>query len=406
VTGSFVFTEAMSNLPGWLRFGKIRLAYAEVGSDTDVSPYANNLFYGINAQQFPNPAGSFQPVGSINGATVPNADLRPMRVKEREIGLEMTLFKNLQLELSYYDKLSSDQILQAQISDASGFTTQLINVGESQNKGFEMFLGVTPIQGPNFEWNTSVNATYNTSEVLSLGDDVDGTFITVGTSEFHGELRQVVGEEMAQLYGWGYLRDDQGRQIFESNGRPARSTQQLGYGTALPKWWGGFNNNFSYKNFNFSFLIDFKLGHKLISGTHTNAYRHGLDKATLPGRDVGYVVGDGVTRTGEVNTAQTPIQPYYETIRSGLMSEQSVFNAGSWQLRQVTLGYDLGKVFKNNFISGARLNIVASNVAILKKWVPHIHPDQNGTISDLNVGLEATGLPVTRSIGFNLNLKF
>lgn len=407
ITGSFVFSEAMSNLPSWLRFGKIRLAYAEVGSDTDVSPYANNLFYGINAQQFPNPAGNAQPVGSINGATVPNANLRPMRVKEREIGLEMTLFRNLQLELSYYHKLSSDQILQAQISDASGFQQQLINVGESENKGLEMFLGVSPVRNQNFEWNTSINATYNTSKVLSLGDDVDGTFITVGTAEFHGELRQVVGEEMAQLYGWGYLRDAQGRQVFESNGRPARSTEQLAFGTALPKWWGGFNNNFSYKDFNLSFLIDFKLGHKMISGTHTNAYRHGLDKATLVGRDVGYVIGEGVNRDGEINTVQSPIQPYYETIRSGRMSEQSVFNAGSWQLRQVTLGYDLRKIIpQNNFISGARINIVANNVAILKKWVPHIHPDQNGLISDLNAGLEATGLPVTRSIGFNLNLKF
>jgi hypothetical protein len=63
----------------------------------------------------------------------------------------------------------------------------------------------------NFEWNSILNATYNTSEVISLGDDVDGTFITVGTAEFHGELRQVVGKPMAQLYGWGYLRDNQGR---------------------------------------------------------------------------------------------------------------------------------------------------------------------------------------------------
>ncbi|MCB0686616.1 MAG: TonB-dependent receptor, partial [Saprospiraceae bacterium] len=408
ITGSYVFTESMSNLPSWLRFGKLRLAYAEVGSDTDVSPYANNLFYGINAQQFPNPSGSFQPVGSINGSTVPNADLRPMRVKEKEIGVELTLLRNLQLELSYYHKVSSDQILQAQISDASGFLTQLINVGESENRGVEMFLGVSPVKSENFEWNSSVNATYNTSKVLSLGDDVDGTFITVGSAEFHGELRQVVGEEMAQLYGWGYLRDAQGRQVFDpNNGRPLRSEEQLAFGSALPKWWGGFTNQLIYKDLSFSFLIDFKLGHKMISGTHTNAYRHGLDKATLVGRDVGYVIGEGVNPNGEINTTQALIQPYYETIRSGRMSEQSVFNAGSWQLRQISLGYDLGKLIPNNkFITGARVNLVANNVAVLKKWVPHIHPDQNGIIADTDVGLEATGLPVTRSIGFNLNLKF
>jgi hypothetical protein len=154
-------------------------------------------------------------------------------------------------------------------------------------------------------------------------------------------------------------------------------------------------------------LIDFKLGHNLISGTHTNAYRHGLDKATLVGRDVGFVVGDGVNPDGSVNTTQSPIQPFYETIRTFRMSEQSVFNAGSWQLRQMSLGYDLTELIpQNKYISGVRLNIVANNVAVLKKWIPHVHPDQNGTISDLNAGLEATGLPITRSIGFNLNVRF
>lgn len=237
---------------------------------------------------------------------------------------------------------------------------------------------------------------------------MDGSFITVGLAEFHGELRQEVGKPMAQLYGWGYLRDEQGRQVFDPNsGRPLRSNEQLNFGSAIPVWVGGFTNSFNYKKLSFSFLIDFKLGHKMISGTHTNAYRHGLDKATLVGREQGYVVGDGVNPNGEINTAQAPVQTYYETIRSGRMSEQSVFNAGSWQLRQLTLGYDLSSLIpQNNFIKGLRFNVVSNNVAVIKKWVPHIHPDQNGIISDNMAGLEATGLPVTRSIGFNLNVKF
>ncbi|WP_162339461.1 SusC/RagA family TonB-linked outer membrane protein [Cyclobacterium salsum] len=408
ITGSFVFSQAFANLPNWISFGKVRVAYAEVGSDTDVQPYANNLFYNINQQQFPNSNGTAQPVGAISGSVVPNDDLRPMRVTEREIGLEMTLFDNLRFEVSYYDKLSSDQILQAQISDGSGYLNQLINVGESENKGVEMFAAISPVISNNFNWNFSANASYNQSKVLSLGDDVDGTFITVGTAEFHGEVRQEVGKPMAQLYGWGYLRDEQGRQIFDpNNGRPLRSNEQLNFGTAIPIWVGGFTNSFSYKNLSFSFLIDYKLGHNMISGTHTNAYRHGLDKATLEGREQGFVVGDGVNPNGEINTAQSPVQTYYETIRSGRMSEQSVFNAGSWQLRQLTLGYDFTSLVpENNFIRGLRLNLVSNNVAVIKKWVPHIHPDQNGIISDNNAGLEATGLPVTRSIGFNLNVKF
>ena len=134
VTSSLVFSELFKGkLPEWLTFGKIRAAYAEVGSDTDVAPYSSNLFYGINPSQFPNPSGTGQPLAGINASTVPNPNLRPMRVVEKEVGLELKLFKNrLSMEVSYYDKISSDQILQAQTSEASGYAAQLINVGKSK----------------------------------------------------------------------------------------------------------------------------------------------------------------------------------------------------------------------------------------------------------------------------------
>ncbi|WPP51476.1 SusC/RagA family TonB-linked outer membrane protein [Catalinimonas niigatensis] len=411
VTGSFVFSQAFgATLPEWISFGKIRAAYAEVGSDTDVAPYSNSLYFNINPQQFADPNGTLQPMASISGSTVPNPNLRPMRVTEKEVGLELQLFEGfLGFDLTYYDKLSSDQILQAQTSDGSGYLTQLINVGESRNRGVEMLVTLAPVRRANFSWNASFNAAYNTSEVLDLGEDVSDDMITVGVADFHGELRQVVGKPIAQLFGYGYLRDDQGRIIHDAgNGRPLRTPEQISFGSAIPRWIGGISNNFNYKGLTMSFLIDFKLGHKMISGTHTNAYRHGLDKATLVGRDQGYVIGEGVNQNGEANTTQSGVQAYYETIRSLRLSEQSVFNAGLWQLRQITLGYDFTRHLTNTvpFIKGLRLSAVANNVAVIKKWVPHIHPDQFGFPSDNLVGLEATGLPITRNIGFNLNIKF
>jgi outer membrane receptor protein involved in Fe transport len=304
VTASFVFSQAFASaLPGWLSFGKIRAAYAEVGSDTDVQPYANNLFYGINAQQFPSPSGAAQPLASISGSTVPNANLRPMRVSEKEVGLELKLFNNrVGLDLTYYDKLSSDQILRAQTSDAGGYLTQLINVGQSQNRGLEMLLTFSPLKRVDFSWDVNINAAYNVTKVLDLGSSVSDNMITVGTGDFTGELRQVVGLPMGQLFGFGYLRDAQGRQVFDAgNGRPLRTATQISFGSALPKWVGGFTNSFTYKGINLSFLIDFKLGHKMISGTNHNAWRHGLHKATLAGRAEGYVIGNGVNPSGEVN---------------------------------------------------------------------------------------------------------
>ncbi len=88
ISTSFVFSEVIGeSKPEWLNFGKIRAAYAEVGSDTDVPPYSDVLFYNINSNLFANPSGALQPVGAISGNTVPNPDLRPMRSAETELGL-------------------------------------------------------------------------------------------------------------------------------------------------------------------------------------------------------------------------------------------------------------------------------------------------------------------------------
>ena len=411
ITASFVFSQAFaSSLPKWLSFGKIRAAYAEVGSDTDVQPYANNLFYNIDAQQFPSPSGIAQPLGSISGSTVPNANLKPMRVSEKEFGLELKLFNSrIGLDLAYYDKLSSDQILRAQTSDAGGYLTQLINVGQSQNKGLEMLVTFSPVRSDKFVWDVNFNAAYNKTKVLNLGSDVGNDQITVGTGDFTGELRQVVGLPLGQLYGFGYLRDAQGRQVFDpGNGRPLRTPTQIAFGSALPLWVGGITNSFTYKGISLSFLIDFKLGNKMISGTNFNAWRHGLHKETLPGRADNFVIGDGVNPNGEINKTKSGVQAYYETVRSQNIAEQFVYNAGLWQLRQITIGYDFSRFLPTTlpFIKGIRLNAVANNVAVIKKWVPNIHPEQFGFPSDNLVGLEATGLPITRSIGFNLNVKF
>ena len=407
INGSFVFSQAFESLPDWLSYGKIRAGYSKVGSDGDVAPYSNNLFFGVNNNLFPNPAGAAQPVGTIPSGTVPNANLKPMRVSEFEIGAEAKFFSNrLGLDFSYYHKTSSDQILSAQISDASGFTSKLINIGESLNTGFELMVTGTPIQTANFKWDINVNGSINDSEVLNLGPNVKE--IVVGGNPGNNSIRQVVGEQVGGLYVTSYLRDAEGRQVFDNiNGRPLRGPNPIRVGTAIPRYFGGIYNSFNYKGISLSVLIDFKLGHYLGSQTNFNLWRHGLHQATLNGREQGYVVGDGVNQKGEINTVQTPLQTYYETVNTAGIREEFAYNAGFWKLRQIALAYDFTKLLpSNNFIRGLKLSVIANNVAILKKWVPNIDPEQFGDVSDRNVGLEQTGLPTSRSIGFNLNVKF
>ncbi|MBC7570074.1 MAG: SusC/RagA family TonB-linked outer membrane protein [Spirosoma sp.] len=408
VTGSFVFSQAFDNVPSWLSFGKLRAAYAQVGSD-NVDPYSNALYYAVDNNSFPNPSGQLVPVGGINTGTVPNKNLRPLRIQEAEVGLELKLFQNkIGLDFTYYHKTTNDQILAAQISDASSYTRKLINVGRSENQGLEMLLTFSPVTTNAFRWDVSANASYNTSKVLQLGLSPGDSVITVGGGGGR-TLNMVVGKPLGQLYTFNYLRDAQGRQVFDAkSGLPLRNNVLQNAGNALPKYFGGITNTFTYKGIALSFLIDFKLGFNMIAGRNINYIRHGLSKRTLPGRDVGYVIGNGVNPNGEINQTRVAVQPFYESINPLGINEDFVTSAGFWKLRQLTLGYDFGKLLPSSFfIKGLRLNAVANNVLVLKKWTENMDPEEALNSSDNAIGLDFwPGLPPTRSIGFNLNVRF
>lgn len=408
LTGSFVFSQAYENLPPWLSFGKIRAAYAQVGSD-NVNPYSNALYYQVDNNSFPNPSGQLVPVGGINASVVPNKNLRPLRIQEAEVGLELKLFNNkVGLDFTYYHKTTNDQILAAQISDASSYTSKLINVGRSMNQGLEVLLNFSPVSSKNFRWDVSANVSYNTSKVLQLGLSPNDTVITVSGGSGR-VLNQVVGKPIGQLYTFTYLRDAQGRKVFDANsGMPLRNNTLVNVGNALPKYFGGITNTFTYRGIVLSALIDFKLGHKMIAGRNINYLRHGLSKRTLPGRDVGYVIGDGVNPNGEVNKTRAAVQPFYESINPLGINEDFVNNAGFWKLRQINLGYDFGKMLPERFfLKGLRLSAVANNVLIIKKWTENMDPEEAMVSSDNSVGLDFwPGLPPTRTIGFNLNARF
>ena len=412
VSGSYVFSESLKSL-SWLNFGKLRLGYAEVGGDGDVAPYSDQLFYSINANTLNNPNGAAVPVGTIavnvgtTGTTVPNPHLKPSRIAETEAGIELKLFKSrLNIDLAVYRKITSDQIVPVQISDASGFVNYNINSGKSRNVGFEALVTVVPLKSSVFGWEFTANTAYNKTKVLSIITSKSGERITIGTHVFNGETRHVVGEEMGQIAGFAYARNEKGQRIFQSNGLPLRTSDMVLFGSALPKWTGGFLNTFNYKGINLSVFIDYKLGNKMLSGTNFNAIRHGLHKMTLEGR-TGGVKGDGVDAGGNTNNSVATVQTYWEHLRSQQIIEPVIYDGGYWKLRQITLGYDFTKYVPVKWpLKGVRLDFVANNVLIIKKWVDNIDPETFGFNSDNQVGLESPGLPTTRSIGLNLNIKF
>jgi len=399
ISASYVFSQSVK-MPEWLNFGKIRAAYAEVGGDTD--PYSNNLYYSLNA----NPHLG-QALGSIGTSVSPNQNLRPLKVKEAEVGLELkTLGNRLNLDLAYYRKNTIDEILNVAVSNTSGYTSTKVNVGRLRNTGIEMLLTLVPVQKPNFDWEMGFNVTRNSSEVLELSGGQ--TQIIVGTnSDFTGRVAHEVGKPMASLLGAGYERDSQGRKLFSANGAPIYNRDLVSWGSAIPKWIGGWTNALNYKGFRLSTLIDFKFGHKLISATNYNLWRHGLHKGTLAGREGG-VIGEGVTEDGAVNTTPMEASAYYGTIRNiTSFVEDFVYNAGFLKLRQLSLGYKLpNKLMEKLPFQSVTFSVVSNNVLVLKKYTPNIDPEQFGQASDNLSGIESGALPLSRSIGFNLNLKF
>jgi TonB-linked SusC/RagA family outer membrane protein len=395
VSSSFVFTEAFKKvLPAWLGYGKLRAAYAEVGGDTD--PYTNALFYVLNNNPFGNAA-----LGGISGTISPNPNLKPLKVKETEVGLELGLFdRRVNLDIAAYRKNTVDEILNVDISNTSGFGQTKVNVGKLRNQGIEALLSVVVIRNTNLRWESAVNYTYNQSKVLELANNQQR--IDVGTGEYIGNVSQEIGKAMGSLRGVDYRRDAQGR-ILTANGR-FLAGDLVTYGSAVPKYTGGWLNTITYKGIRLFAQVDFKGGHKLISNSNFNFTREGLHQQSLVGREGG-VIFPGFNADGTPNTIAVEAESFYSDYRGKSIATPFVYDAGFIRLRTVSLGYDLTKYFNKTFIKGLNLSGFVNNVLIIKKHVDNLDPETQYSASDLLAGLESHSLPTTRTFGLSLNVK-
>jgi outer membrane receptor protein involved in Fe transport len=382
-------------MPSWLSFGKLRAAYAEVGGDTD--PYTNALYYSLGSNPFNGVA-----LGGVSGTVSPNPDLKPLKVKETEVGLELGfLDRRINLDVAVYRKNTVDEILNVDISNASGYGQTKVNVGKLRNQGVEALLSFVPVLTQEFRWESAFNFTYNKSTVLELANGQQR--IDVGTGEYIGIVSQEVGMPMGSLRGVDYKRDEQGR-IITANGR-FLAGDIITYGSAVPKYTGGWLNTITYKKFRFFAQVDFKGGHKMISNSNFNFMREGLHQGSLDGREGG-VIFPGVNSDGTPNTTAVEAESFYSDYRGKSIATPFVYNAGFIRWRTVSVGYDLSKLVSKTFIKGLNINGFVNNVLIIKKHVDNLDPETQYSASDLLSGLESHSLPTTRSFGLNLNAKF
>ena len=402
---SFVFSEAFQGLPNWLTFGKVRASWAQVGGGAP-DPYSNNLTYGLRGYQHD---GAI--LGQINNGSIPNAALKPYLSTEKEIGVDLKFFQNrLGLDLAVYNRRTTNDILNTSISSTSGYGSTQINIGELTNKGVEILLTGTPVKGTNFTWNTSLNFSRNISNVVSLGTNAAGEpieFLNLDQARtLQEQIRHYVGQQLGVIAGYKQ-KEINGQKVYDADGYPVRTDgfEQLALGRHPIS--AGFNNNFSYKGFNLSFLIDIRQGGSMMSGTNIGLYGVGLHKGTLPGREEPLMVS-GVTETGEAKTWSIPrdkLETYYGRYTN--ITENFIYNSSYGKLREISVGYAIPKRWLDKTpISTLKLSAVGRNLALLWSSVPNIDPESGYTASGSSQGLEYFAMPITRQFGFNLSATF
>jgi len=419
ISGSFLFSELLKG-QSWLSYGKLRGSWAQVGSSNGVNVYEGNLTYTIGANQF-----NGQSTASITQTGAPNPGLQPFTVTEKELGLEASLFNNkLRFDVAWFDKLTTDQVLQVQLSESSGYSTSKRNLGSLKNTGIELMIEYTPFETGKFSWTTSFNNTYLKTEVLSVGVNPDGTPIQDllliyynGTgNEFLGELHYTVGMAMNQMYTRTYQRNDKGEILVSDAGQLLGTSNVVPWGSSIPKYTGGWNNTLRYKNLTLGIFFDYKLGGVVLSSTYLNMTRQGLSKLSLEGRregENGLIFPAVYKSTGLPNTSLIPIsalQPWYANYRNLQIGDPFVFKSDFIKLRSISLSYDLTSLIYKagflGFVKGLTLSASCRNVALLYKDIPLLDPEAIQSSGDYRYGYEDASLPTTRNYEFSLNVKF
>lgn len=424
VSGSIVFSEYIKD-KRLLNYGKIRASWAKVGSDTD--PYQLSLNYATGKYSYP----GFT-IGMINNYTRPNKNLKPTMTSSYEVGLETKLFNNrLGVDITYYNQVSTNQIIGMASSSASGYASRLINAGKIQNKGIEVALNGRVLAIKDFAWDAGFNFSKNINKVLKLIDGMD-YFQLADASWANVSVGAEVGKNFGSILGTDFKRNENGDILIDKNtGLPLYDETMHTLGNSSWDWTGGFYSTFTYKNFRLSASFDIKMGADLYSFSMRQAYQTGKAMPTLAGREEWYnseearkaagmteaewrsaglckgYIAEGVVDNGDgtysKNTYPVNPQNYWKSVVAkapGLF----IYDNSYIKCREITFGYTFPRKWLGNFVQDMSVSFVARNPFIIWKNIPNIDPDSNYNTSGM--GLEYGSLPSRRSYGFNVNVKF
>ncbi|MDQ3278541.1 MAG: SusC/RagA family TonB-linked outer membrane protein, partial [Bacteroidota bacterium] len=328
--------------------------------------------------------------GSAPG-NVGNLDLTWELNKPLNVGLDVTFLRNrLGLTLDWYKRKSEDLLLDVPLSRTSGFSSQRRNVGSMQNSGVEVTINGTPVQSKSFTWTTNFNFAYNKNKVLSIPSPIIGTFlIKEGFDVQTFYTRVYAGVDPAN--GDPLWYSDSTRKQTTST---YTSAQRVPYGSASPKFFGGFTNTLSYKGIALEATLAYQFGN-LVQDSWGAYYMGAGFGATF--NKVARIL-DRWQKAGDVTDVPRYVYGGNKTFNS---FSSFYLNKGDFiRLRNVQLGY----TFPKDLIGKARLTNAFLYVrgTNLFTWVKDknlpFDPEQ-GVASQTNLDVF---IPKTVTVGLNL----
>lgn len=420
VTFSALLSE-MFKLPSFVSYAKLRGSYASVGNDTD--PYSLLNTYSLS--------GYWNGIPMLeNPSDLLNSNLKPAMSDTWEVGAELNFFNNrLNIDFSYYNTKTKDQIISLQNAVTSGYGSRKINSGKTENKGFELMVNATPVMLSNgFKWDIGFNFSRSRTNVLYLAEDMEEMILTNSGLE-DAKIVARPGERMGQLYGTAYKRVEEGplkgERILNSSGQYV-SENNVYLGNVNPDWTAGVHTSLSFKGFDLSVLFDIRQGGYFISRTLNKFVGSGMTIESLQGRgarepgkeydDLYYSEGailvdgeyqqnlqifDGTYSKGIAgNDARRFVKTQYDHI-----SEAQLTDASFVKLRELRLGYTLpAKWARKIYLQNINVAFVGRDLFLWTKN-PHVDPESGG-MDNMNLGIDAFSVPASKSLGFQVNVNF
>lgn len=390
-------------------FVKLYTSWATVSND--LSPYQLAPVYENGKMYNGKPSVTYP-------HTLVNPLIEPEKTTSYEIGLSGSFLKNgIAVELTYFRSIDENQIVELPISDASGFTSRMVNGNVYTTNGFEVMLTATPFKQKDFTWELHLNFSGKAKILTEIYDN----------QERYGYMK--VGDRADAIYARKWMHSAEGKLILSSHGMPIRDSYRYNVGNSLPDYMLGFQNTFHLYGFRINIDFDGAIGGTLISNTHQKMWWAGKHPKSTTWRDAEYAAGkpiyvpEGVVQTGgelkrdihgnvlsdsrtyKPNTTAVSWQSWAQNYpyRAVVTTEESkefanTFDMSFLKLRRVAISYDINRLTKWDSISGLELSLFGNNLFVLKN-VPYLDPDF-GSSDD---GLQD---PSSRYIGMSATLKF